>query len=56
MNPLETYYCKCSGASDNSFPTLKLTSNDIVFILEPQSYILYEHIDPNEPALCMIGF
>ena len=56
MNPLEIYYCECSGPADATFPTLKFTSNDAEFVLEPQAYLLYEHLEPNEPALCMVGF
>ena len=59
MNPLETYFCDCSGANDDTFPTLELMSGNITFTLRPEDYILYEKIypnDPNTPAQCMIGF
>ena len=45
MNPLETYYCQCSGADDPTYPTLKLHSGDYIFNFEPIHYLIYEQID-----------
>ena len=56
MNPLETYYCECSGTDDPSFPMLKLHSNNVSFNFRPVDYLVYEQIAPNEPAQCMISF
>ena len=56
MNPLETYYCQCIGADDTSFPTLKMYSGDFVFNFKPQDYLVYEQIDVNAQATCMISF
>ena len=56
MNPLETYYCKCSGADDPTFPLLKLRSGSIRLNFRPQDYLVYEAIAPNEPKQCMVGF
>lgn len=56
MNPLETYYCQCSGADDPTYPTLKLHSGDYIFNFEPIHYLIYEQIDVNQPKSCMISF
>lgn len=56
MNPLETYYCQCSGSDDITFPTLKIHSGDFVFNFEPRDYLIYEQIDLNGQASCMISF
>ena len=45
MNPLETYYCECSGANDPSYPTLRFHSGDYIFNFEPIHYLIYEQID-----------
>ena len=42
MNPLETYYCDCSGASDPTFPVLKLQSNEVTINFKPNDYLLFE--------------
>ena len=56
MNPLETYYCKCSGADDPTFPLLKLRSGAIRMKFRPKDYLVYESIAPNEPPQCMVSF
>ena len=56
MNPLETYYCECESADDESYPMLKLTSGDVTFNFGPKDYLVYERIDVNEPPSCMISF
>ena len=55
LNPLETYYCECQGASDDSFPTLALKSNGITLNFKPQDYLVFEQFSTNEKS-CMISF
>ena len=56
MNPLETYYCECTGMNDASFPELAVQSGLFKFNLRPSDYLLYERVDSSSKRLCMISF
>jgi len=56
MIPYETYYCECEGASDPSYPTLKLNSGATTFNFKPQDYLVYEKIESSLELLCMVSF
>ena len=55
MNPLETYYCDCSGASDPTYPTLKLKTRGVTLNFKPNDYLVYERVGQAEYS-CMISF
>lgn len=56
MNPLETYYCECTGVDDPTFPVLTLTSGNVALNFKPIDYLVYEKIDMNDTHMCMISF
>jgi hypothetical protein len=55
MNPQETYYCACNGANDQTYPVLKLKSNNVTLNFNPSDYLVFEKINAKEYA-CLVSF
>ena len=56
FNPNPSIYCDCSGADDETFPTISLHSSSFVLNFHPRDYLIYELVALNQPKQCLVTF
>ena len=57
MRPLTTYYCKCDGVTDSTFPIFQIYTASKTFNFKPKDYLIYEVVpEQNNEWRCMVSF